>query len=569
MSNLFLRILTDPSFITLARELTWEEMDTNFIELVQLISTTGATEFPSVEPYDATKEYEIGVPPRYVTSGGNLWENVSLTPHTSVTPGTDPSVWAARSVGELTHVQNTDFRLGNQIGGFNDPPDGFEINATTQIGKNIFWLEDTVGRSGPVNLSIKTRDGALRLDYEFIVYYIDTLNPNLEYHFSNDANQIIGANPLVLKKGDWAVFRGSFSDNKTTLLYSSVSAADITARIEQVSYDVEPEILASGTFATIPEPAIGNQFGDLLFNASETYPDNLYDGKYLVLDYLNNTGIAPLPKTAHKILENTGDGFFIDPPYTYTGSNVAYQVVNQFIPDTVNENTIALLMSDNIVVEVPEITAGYDRNAFEIYREWGYDPDKSKKGFIFLADPVRGAENLELVADGEMLLLKSHLKAPKHWDKFNTNSLGVGFNVSIETPDTTPLSNATLETIKGVSWNLNHPCRFEVVVQSDGSIAFEYTSTIERTLMCAAVITAVRDSVSPDVTIAVQIDTGSGFATIDSDIISITGTVDRGRITFPFAHYFKKGHKLRFMSSVSGGNYHISRMKVVSYNSNA
>jgi len=222
-----------------------------------------------------------------------------------------------------------------------------------------------------------------------------------------------------------------------------------------------------------------------------------------------------------------------------------------------------LLCSDNIVVEYPAIQATDNGLEQQIYREYGLDPDSDYTCFIFFQNNLLGTPEITLINDAELVKLTAHTSAPIHWDLTNRMGLCVCLNTAITTPDTTPLSNTTDATIKATAWNLNHPSRFIVKIESDGSLTYTYNSRIDRNLLLIGVVECVRIAGNTTITITPQIDTGSGWTSITEDAqdIVMSAAVDRAGRTFPISRKWKFGDKLRFVTRTDVGSYYVENHK--------
>lgn len=102
-----LRTVTDPRFTTKGSELTWIELDDNFVYFHDLIDGLDGSGTSGITPYNAGTTY-TGGETVYVSYNGNIYKFISATDETGVTPGTDGTVWELSSTGELVHQQGTD-----------------------------------------------------------------------------------------------------------------------------------------------------------------------------------------------------------------------------------------------------------------------------------------------------------------------------------------------------------------------------------------------------------------------------------------------------------------------------
>jgi len=485
--------------------------------------------------YRATAESNSSDPKQPDTFVGTFWELVDLS--------------------DLAHVQNTDFKLGVHplLIELNGPLIDFTSGAFATLfqNKNFFGIDPTTPESQKP-YSIKTGNN----NQEFYVTYLGATG---SIKFESDENQIIGDTPIVLENGDWVKFKGGFGSpfvaGKTRFISSNLRAELLS--IDQVSTDVTPDINETGTLSTVASGITSATISGGPYTVDELA------GKYLIVTHDDVTGISRTPITAHLISANTTDGIVTFSPAIQYAGDPTYQVVTPYAATIEDQdNIIAANASDNIVITVPAITATDNRISLTIYREGGNDLDSEHIVFIAMQNNVLGTPTVTLINDYELIELRAHTSGIFHWDFLGSNRLCVSLNVSITTPNVTPLSNTTDETIKGTAWELNHPSRWIAEVQSDDSVELIYNSRIKRNLLVTAVVEVVRDSLSPEVTISAQLDTGAGWTLIDSQEIPLTNASDKAGRTFIISQCFEFGDKVRFVSKTDTGTYHIKDLRI-------
>ena len=106
IQDLILRSESHPPLTTKGSELTYAELDGNFIELYDYLS--GMNSASGIAPYDNLVTYS-GT--EYVSFDGNIYVHISATSTTGVFPDTDATKWELTSIGALAHQQNTDSYL--------------------------------------------------------------------------------------------------------------------------------------------------------------------------------------------------------------------------------------------------------------------------------------------------------------------------------------------------------------------------------------------------------------------------------------------------------------------------
>ena len=219
MSNpLRLRTSSDPRFSTLHREFEWGELDQNFISLLNLIETSGTDAFPSIAPYSPTFEYKPGELPAFVSFNDNIFENVSITPHTGVTPGTSEATWRHVSTGRLSHEQNTDFMLG-RLSVLIGHTGTIDLRTPGLRNMNEFYVFNPSG-TGEFTVNLRT---AAIVRHMFTVQIAAGQNFNIR--FANTADMYVGSEDAVLTPGHIAYFLGSAispgGEMRTHLLFTT------------------------------------------------------------------------------------------------------------------------------------------------------------------------------------------------------------------------------------------------------------------------------------------------------------------------------------------------------------
>lgn len=150
-TGIILRQETNPDLTTKNAELTFEELDTNFIliyEDLKALSGSGA-----LPPWVVSTTYSQNV---VISYDGLIWKYVNPTPSAGVVPGSDPLFWVQLAPTELTHVQNTDTKLGK---GTVDEVSANEIRTfldTPIVLDNLYNNDGSLYSNRQVNLNGKT-----------------------------------------------------------------------------------------------------------------------------------------------------------------------------------------------------------------------------------------------------------------------------------------------------------------------------------------------------------------------------------------------------------------------------
>lgn len=106
IQDIILRSSSHSPLTTKGSELTYTELDGNFIEIYDAIASLN--DVSGIEPFNISTTY-TGT--EYVSYNGNVYVHISATPTTGVLPDTDPSKWQLTSTGALAHQQNKDTYL--------------------------------------------------------------------------------------------------------------------------------------------------------------------------------------------------------------------------------------------------------------------------------------------------------------------------------------------------------------------------------------------------------------------------------------------------------------------------
>ncbi len=142
-TGIILRQETNADLTTKGAELTFQELDENFIFIYEdLKALSGSSNLPA---WVVSTTYSQNV---VVSYDGLIWKYVNASPSAGVVPGSDPLFWVQLAPTELTHVQNSDTKLAE---GTADEVSAFEIrtfiDASTSgdnIGNTDLILTDSI-----------------------------------------------------------------------------------------------------------------------------------------------------------------------------------------------------------------------------------------------------------------------------------------------------------------------------------------------------------------------------------------------------------------------------------------
>ena len=223
LEDILLRITTHSILSAKGSELTYGELDTNFIELYDYIATLNNGS--SLVPYSSLTTY-TGT--QYVSHLGNIYKHISATPSLGISPTGNPTIWQLTSIGQLSHVQNTDYGL--DIGG------EFPVTAEQLYGMvnnqvvtiNLATLQSAISTSGLTpNRIYKVTD--LSSYGDVFVRSVDdshiTMNATISIRIPNmdlmdgDGSWIPSASHTIDTYRNWdgIVYKNLTGNNSTTL----------------------------------------------------------------------------------------------------------------------------------------------------------------------------------------------------------------------------------------------------------------------------------------------------------------------------------------------------------------
>lgn len=106
LQDIILRSSSHAPLTTKGSELTYTELDGNFIEIYDAVASIN--DISNIAPFNITTTYS-GT--EYVSYNGNIYVHISATDTTGILPDTDPTKWQLTSIGALAHQQNKDSYL--------------------------------------------------------------------------------------------------------------------------------------------------------------------------------------------------------------------------------------------------------------------------------------------------------------------------------------------------------------------------------------------------------------------------------------------------------------------------
>jgi hypothetical protein len=131
----FLRQATEAGMTTVGSELTWAQVDANFVKAKRFIASL--LDAMNIPAYLTTTTYQPGT---YVRHNLQLWLQIRATSSINIDPGTDASVWREASPSELAHVAGTDIKLRTPAG---VDVMAVDVKAVTDTGLRVITVSVT------------------------------------------------------------------------------------------------------------------------------------------------------------------------------------------------------------------------------------------------------------------------------------------------------------------------------------------------------------------------------------------------------------------------------------------
>jgi hypothetical protein len=140
LKDILFRFITKVGYTTKVTELTHEELDQNFENIIDHLNAQTSGAAANIEPYNGGTTYDPADSPVYVSYNGNVYLLIDASPVTGVVPDANPASWELTSVGALVHKQNSDTAL--DIGKLNEVT-AAEIRAHLDAfaGVGVFLIE--------------------------------------------------------------------------------------------------------------------------------------------------------------------------------------------------------------------------------------------------------------------------------------------------------------------------------------------------------------------------------------------------------------------------------------------
>lgn len=105
IEDILLRSAVNPPLTTKGSQLTWEELDGNFIEIFNAFIANYLSSY--VDAYDNATTYDDTIK-NYVVYDSVIWKFINVTPAVGQTPSASPLYWQRVWAADLAHKKNSD-----------------------------------------------------------------------------------------------------------------------------------------------------------------------------------------------------------------------------------------------------------------------------------------------------------------------------------------------------------------------------------------------------------------------------------------------------------------------------
>lgn len=193
LNNIILRSTANAPLVTKFAELTYAELDNNFIQIYEYL--TQMNNGSALEPWSVSTNYS-GV--RYVSYDGNIYKLIAAS-STGEVPVSFPAVWELTSIGALVHIQGTDQAL--DLGGANEvtAPELFDVVNNQVISVTLVGFNTAVNNSLLIPNRIYKITNLVSAGFSGISQFEPTL---YIYAVSNKSYDNIGLFTMLVPKSD-------------------------------------------------------------------------------------------------------------------------------------------------------------------------------------------------------------------------------------------------------------------------------------------------------------------------------------------------------------------------------
>jgi hypothetical protein len=239
----YTRQTTEAGMTTVGSELTWSQLDGNFIKAKRLLASL--LDAMNIAAYSTATTYQPGT---FVRHNMQLWLQIRATSSVNIDPGTDASVWREAAPSELAHVAGTDTKLRTPSG---VDVSAVDIKAVVDTGLKVTTVTITSSELRNLNSSPKVVIPAISFKTIVPISCIGTVvgTPAIVYSPSLIGIKSSGSNTFILTN------ESILDSSVTRSLNFSLVTVDVSSNYT-IQYEVGSDIVlyapispANGTFS--------------------------------------------------------------------------------------------------------------------------------------------------------------------------------------------------------------------------------------------------------------------------------------------------------------------------------
>jgi hypothetical protein len=207
----------DPGFLYLfPRDGKWVSRNSAGEE--EILGSVVFDQITGIPIWDDEEEYTLENGDVYVIHVEKFWKLIQAT-STGDEPG-DSLAWEELDFSALTHIQNTDYKLGRHALEIRNEGGAIDMTTKPLFGINYLILNPDTALA-EVSFVIRTRDLALTFGEDHEIYVVVPPDAVCDVKFETDVMYMdIPTDSVVLSPGDWAVFKGMIN-GKTAMVNSN------------------------------------------------------------------------------------------------------------------------------------------------------------------------------------------------------------------------------------------------------------------------------------------------------------------------------------------------------------
>lgn len=208
----------DPGFLYLfPKNGKW--VSRNYLGVEETLGSVVFENITGIPTWDDEETYKLENGNVYVIHAEKFWKLIQAE-STGDEPG-DSLAWEELPLSALTHVQNTDYKIGRHLIEILDEGGVIDMTTKDMFGINYLLLNPDTELE-EVSFVIRTRTGGYAFGEDHEIFVTVSPESTCDVKFETDVMYMdIPTDSVVLTPGDWAVFKGTVN-GKTVMLNSNV-----------------------------------------------------------------------------------------------------------------------------------------------------------------------------------------------------------------------------------------------------------------------------------------------------------------------------------------------------------